>query len=289
MPSSPFRHLELEEPRREVLPLPTKWPILLVHGIFPFHRLLQPALGGDNSRNDRFHYFRKIRSTLMQEGYAVFHTRVSWGGPLEQRAADLRNELIRITRNFTRWPRVHILAHSMGGLDARCMLHRFRMEDRVVTLTTIGTPHWGSPYADRGMKRFSSLMHLGRALGVHLEGARDLTRDACARFNERTSAYEEQNGVQYRTLAGVQPLERVFLPLRRSWRIIFDEEGENDGLVSRTSAVWKTACHLETMDADHLNEIGWWDRGEARTGKDRETFEAGIRAVYLRVAQGLPD
>lgn len=269
--------------------MPTKWPILLAHGIFPFHRLLQPVLGGDNARNDRFHYFRKIRSALMQEGYTVFHTRVSWAGSLDRRAADLRREVIRITRNFTRWPRVHILAHSMGGLDARCMLHRFRMEDRVSTVTTIGTPHWGSPYADWGVKRFASLLPLGRAFRVPMEGVRDLTRDACTRFNERTATYEEGNGVLYRTVAGVQPVERVFLPLRFSWHIVYDEEGKNDGLVSHESAVWKTDWNLETLDADHWNEIGWWDRGEARSGVDRETFEAGIRAFYLRMAQTLPD
>lgn len=269
--------------------MPTQWPILLAHGIFPFHRLLQPALGKDNARDDRFHYFRNIRSALMQEGYTVFHTRVSWAGSLEQRAADLRREVIRITRNFTRWPRVHVLAHSMGGLDARCMLYRFRMEARVASVTTIGTPHWGSPYADWGVKRFASLIPLGRALGFPMEGVHDLTREACTRFNERTAAYEKQNGVHYRTVAGVQPLERVFLPLRRSWRIVYDEEGENDGLVSRSSAVWKTDCHLETLDADHWNEIGWWDRGEGRSGVDRETFEAGIRTAYLRIVQPLAD
>jgi len=53
---------------------------------------------------------------------------------------DLKNEIIRITDNFSRYPRVHIIAHSMGGLDARLMIYRYRLEDRVASLTTVGTP-----------------------------------------------------------------------------------------------------------------------------------------------------
>ena len=44
--------------------------------------------------------------------------------------------------------RVVIIAHSMGGLDARYMISRLGMDDRVTALVTITTPHRGSPYAD---------------------------------------------------------------------------------------------------------------------------------------------
>ncbi|MCF8062572.1 MAG: hypothetical protein K9M82_08665 [Deltaproteobacteria bacterium] len=265
----------------------TSLPIMLAHGICPFSRLYQPLAGRDNDRDDRFHYFRSIRSTLQRHGYTVFHTRVSWAGGLDRRAQDLRREILRHTDGFRRWPRVHIIAHSMGGLDTRRMLLAYRMENRVASLTTIGTPHLGTSYADWGVDRLDFLVSASRAFGLSLDGIRDLTRKRCRRFNKAAASYEDGNGVLYRTVAGSQPPERIFLPMRFASRIIQREEGENDGLVPLISAVWKEGFHLATIDADHLNEIGWWDLGEGRAGVSRKAFESRIRRFYLELASGL--
>lgn len=267
----------------------TSYPIILAHGIFPFDRILSPLLSKDNHPDDRFHYFRKIRSALMARGYTVFHSRVSWGGPLEQRAQDLRDEILRYTAGFSRWPRVHIIAHSMGGLDARWMIYRYRMEERVASLTTIGTPHLGSPYAEWSLQRLNRLLELALSLGLDMRGARDLTPDVCEARNRTCTDFEANNGVLYRTIAGTQPLERIFKPLRLPWRVIHELEGENDGLVSLRSAAWKEECLIKVWDADHLNQIGWWDSGEKITGTGREAFEEGIRNSYVEIAEGLKD
>lgn len=267
----------------------TSYPIILAHGIFPFDRLLSPIFSRDNHADDSFHYFKRIRSTLMQRGYKVFHSRVSWGGPLEKRAEDLRNEILRHTEGFSRWPRVHIIAHSMGGLDARWMIYRFRLEERVASLTTIGTPHLGSPYAQWSLERLGGLLQLAFNMGLDLRGARDLTPEACQERNRLTADFEEANGVLYRTVAGIQPLERVFAPLRPSWRIIRRLEGENDGLVSLISATWKEGLLFKIMDADHLNQIGWWDPAESVGGGTRRSFDENIRMQYLEMADSLSD
>ncbi len=264
-------------------------PILLAHGICPFHRLLPIACCRDNARDDRFHYFRKIRSTLVSRGFTVFHTRVSWSSSLEKRAQELRDEILKITGHFRRWPGVHIIGHSMGGLDARFMIYRHGMEKRVVSLTTIGTPHLGTSYADWGLGKFSSLIGIAGSFGLDITGFRDLSRDECMRRNRLLSGFEENNGVIYRTVAGVQPLSRIFRPFRFSYGIILKEEGENDGLVSLASAKWKDEFFIGLMDADHLNQIGWWDPSEGRAGRSREEFERGIREFYIRLAVGLKE
>jgi triacylglycerol esterase/lipase EstA (alpha/beta hydrolase family) len=42
---------------------------------------------------------------------------------------------------------VHIIAHSMGGLDARHLIVDIvTMADKVGTLATIGTPHLGTSF-----------------------------------------------------------------------------------------------------------------------------------------------
>jgi triacylglycerol esterase/lipase EstA (alpha/beta hydrolase family) len=43
--------------------------------------------------------------------------------------------------------RVHIVAHSLGGLVVREALSRYHLEDKVASVTTIGTPHHGTPSA----------------------------------------------------------------------------------------------------------------------------------------------
>src|SRR5712692_3871085 len=66
---------------------------------------------------------------------------------VEQRAKQLAEEIDQ--KKFPSGP-IHIIAHSMGGLDAR----RFLVEgpksltERVVSLSTIATPHHGSLIAD---------------------------------------------------------------------------------------------------------------------------------------------
>jgi triacylglycerol lipase len=267
----------------------TSYPIILAHGICPFDRLMHPLSQRDNDADDRYHYFRKIRSTLIKNGFSAYHARVSWAAGIEKRASDLRKAIFEITDQFTRWPRVHIIAHSMGGLDARWMIYRFQLQGRVASLTTIGTPHLGTSYADWGMKRLGWITGMGRYLGLELRGFENLTREFCGRFNMTLKDFEKNSGVPYQTIAGVQPIERIFVPLRPSYKIIWREEGENDGLVSFTSAMWKESYFLTKMDADHLNQIGWWDRSEAVTGVDRETFERGIRDVYVMIAAALSD
>lgn len=267
----------------------TSLPIILAHGICPFHRLLPFDSCRDNRSDDRFHYFRKIRSTLISNGFTAFHAGVSWSSSVERRALDLRNGIMKITASFSRWPGVHIIAHSMGGLDARTMIYRYKMDKHVVSLTTIGTPHLGTSYADWGLRNFSFFIDLAGVIGIDLRGLRDLSRDECARRNLALADYEKENGVVYRTVAGVQPLSRIFRHFRFSYQIIMKEEGENDGLVSLRSAKWKDEYFLGIMDADHLNQIGWWDANEGRGGISREDFERGIRDFYLRIAQGLEE
>ena len=267
----------------------TSMPILLAHGICPFHRLLPFPSCRDNRGDDRFHYFRKIRSTLISKGFHAFHTRVGWASSLEKRALELRNEILRITASFRRWPGVHIIAHSMGGLDARYMIYRYRMEKHVFSLTTIGTPHHGTSYADWGLRKFSSLVGLGGLFGLDLNGFSALSREECARRNLLLADFEKENGVLYQTVAGAQTPARIFGHFALAYGIISREEGENDGLVSVASAKWKDEYFLGLMDADHINQIGWWDANEGKAGIPREEYEQSIRDFYVRIASGLKD
>jgi triacylglycerol lipase len=263
------------------------YPIVLAHGICRFDELTDMAFDIDDAADDRFHYFRRIRSTLKAHGYEAHHSHVSWAAGLETRAAELRDELVRITEGFTRAPRVFVIAHSMGGLDARHMMFRFGMYDRVAGLATVGTPHWGTSFADWGIEHLNSALDVVGRWGLDLNGFRDLTRASCRAFNEQAEAAERAGGVRFRTYAGAQTEDRVAFFLRIPWRIIQREEGANDGLVSVQSARWRDEYFVRTIDADHRNEIGWWDEGDAGNERALAAFRERIESFYVEVAADL--
>lgn len=263
------------------------YPIILAHGICRFDLLMNMAFDMDAGGDDRFHYFRGIRTFLQSQGYTVYHSRVSWAAGVETRAAQLRDELLRITRDFTRHPRVHIIAHSMGGLDARHMIFNERMHDRIASVATISTPHLGTSFADVGLGRLDHVIDFVGKWGLDLTGFRDLTRAACAEFNRAAEPFELSNGVRYRTYAGVVDEEDVFTPLRLPWRIINREEGPNDGLVSVESAKWRAELFGGTFEGDHRNEIGWADLDHLSSEHAFGLFERKVNAFYLRIARDI--
>jgi triacylglycerol lipase len=290
-----------------------KYPIILAHGIARFDFLLNyfsktfDALGLSLvAANDALHYFKGIAGHLRTHGFDVYHSSVSFAAGVEQRAEDLRHEVNKVL-GLKNQEKVHIIAHSMGGLDARHMIVNHDMAGKISSLTTIGTPHLGTSFADWGLAHQGDefIEIIGRV--IDLGGFRDLAQGACNDFNEQATEKEAANSVVYRAYAASQKQKLVFTPLQKSWDIINDSEGDNDGLVSVTSQLWRsqlitpqgTVKHIEQklfpVGADHLNEIGWWDLNEMREIPWWKTsivtairdYELRIKDVYLDIAKSL--
>src|SRR5436190_2030589 len=83
--------------------------------------------------------------------------------------------------------------------------------------------------------------------GLDVAGVRDLTTDACARFNEQIP---DVPGVKYFSVSAAREWPRVAPFVLHSHKVISEVEGENDGLVSVRSATW--GQHLCTWRADHF-------------------------------------
>jgi triacylglycerol lipase len=140
-----------------------KYPLVLAHGVCRFDVLWCDFLKTDNcndAHTDMKHYFKGVRSMLISKGYEVFHSRVSWAAGVNTRAEDLRINIKDVLQRSGN-DKVNIIAHSMGGLDARHMMFNDRDEGQihkhVASLTTISTPHWGSPFADWGLKQMATI------------------------------------------------------------------------------------------------------------------------------------
>jgi triacylglycerol lipase len=289
------------------------YPVVLAHGIARFdflvaHVLRNLALVGLplEPAADGLHYFKGIGRHLRRHGFDVAHTHVSFAAGVDTRAADLQREITTLLQARGK-RKVHVIAHSMGGLDARHMLVTFDMADKVASLTTIGTPHLGTSFADWGLAHHGhEVMRVLREV-VDLAGFADLTTDACRRFNEAAAASEAANDVLYQTYSSSEARELIVGPLQASWDIIQQTEGANDGLVSWQSQRWTAHLHGANgstktvpqhdfpLSADHLNEVGWWDFNQLRQVNLFQTtlfaaireYEASIQDVYLGIAREL--
>ncbi|GJM41886.1 MAG: hypothetical protein DHS20C20_21680 [Ardenticatenaceae bacterium] len=287
-----------------------QYPIILAHGIarldhlsITFLQRLDLLVWDRSNLFDELHYFRGIASYLQNNGYELYKTGVRFAASVDERAKDLRQEVERIL-DLSAAEKVHIIGHSMGGLDARHMIVDEGMAEKVASVTTIGTPHLGTSFADWG------LLHGGNdvveAMGhvVDLDGFLTLTSAAMNAFNKRAEPEEATNPVFYQTYASAQEKANVFGPLRLSWQIIFDKQGANDGLVPFSSQQWTHELvgtngetklvpqHQFPMPADHLNQIGWWDLDELNRPEwwklnfveEKRRFETAVRQVYLKIA-----
>jgi len=222
-------------------------PVVLHHGLFGFGNLAVGPL--------RIRYFAGgIERAIADRGHPLIVGRAHPTGPIELRARQLK-ELINRQLGILGLPdhRVIILAHSMGGLDARYMISRLGMADRVTALVTLSTPHHGSSYADWVVRNLGDRLggrKLAAALGLDLRAIADLTTDAVKRFNDEV---RDASAVRYFSVSACRPRSAVPAFLQHSHAIVFRHEGENDGVVSIVSAKWGE--HLGTWPVDHLHLI----------------------------------
>jgi triacylglycerol lipase len=217
-------------------------PIVLVHGLFGFDRMRV----GRWVLSD---YFRGIPDVLRQGGNCVLVPRLSPTGGISARAAQLQAFLDREAPGEA----VHLIAHSLGGLDSRFLISRLGQADRVVTLTTIGTPHRGTSFADWGMRWLAPLLQpILDLLGVCSEAFPDLTLASCRTFNEQVPDHPR---VRYFSVAGRFAGGWLRPEWQMSTRIVQRLEGPNDGVVSVASAAYGESC--EVWDGSHMNLINW--------------------------------
>lgn len=217
-------------------------PIVLVHGLLGFNVVRVGPLHVAS-------YFPGIAEALRDAGNRVVAAQLSLTDGIARRAADLRAFL----RRELPGERVHIIAHSMGGLDARYMTSCLDMADAVLSLTTVGTPHRGSPFADWGVRRLGRIVRpVFDYFDVPAQAFYDLTTDGCRLFNEQV---RDVPGVHYFSVAGRATGVWVGPEWLLTHSVVAAAEGENDGIVSIASAQWGEA--FDVWEGDHLSLVNW--------------------------------
>ncbi|SFQ12020.1 triacylglycerol lipase [Nitrosomonas cryotolerans] len=214
-----------------------KTAIVFVHGLLGFSSI--SILG------KIIHYFRALPPYLSNHTQSIYFPPLPGTGTVEERARVLADFLERINVD-----QINLIAHSMGGLDSRYAIHHFDSQQRIRSLTTIATPHRGTPLAQRIINSKKPLYSLLRRI-TH-PALYDLTPEACARFNLEISDLPH---VQYRSYAATRPANEM-PPIFRPWtRALATDSGENDSQVSVSSARWGEFKGI--LRADHMELAGW--------------------------------
>jgi triacylglycerol lipase len=233
--------------------------IVLMHGILGFGAVIPPFP----------QYFNQVKPFLEQRLQAhVCVTAVPPIGKIQARAAAAAEQVAAALAAATLDPAlpIHVIAHSMGGLDARCVIAQDLqgLRRRVRTLACIGTPHLGSPVADlvNNLDLADPLFALisphspvVSQLRQHVDGVQDLTTTSAAVFNHENP---DISAVAYLNVAGTGRttglhtsafFQPTFLYL------VLRGDGQNDGVVSFTSAS-RGQQPAGTWPCDHADLIG---------------------------------
>ena len=248
-------------------------PVVLVHGLSGFSRLVPRRRAAVKD------YFPGIRPFFEAGGNRVLSPQVTPTASVSTRAFELRTVL---RRELGSQP-FHIIGHSQGGLDARYMISRLGMEDQVLSLTTVGTPHRGTTLADWGILWWSRYVcPILRRAGIPDRAFFELTTESCRLFNESTP---DAPGVRYFSIAGICAEHWLNAGWRMTSRIVGRVEGVNDGVVSVASATWGERTDI--WAGDHLNLVNWPNRRMNRAGEstDRTADYGRILDQLLKVSR----
>lgn len=261
----------------------TKYPVLLVHGVF-FRDF------------KHFNYWGRIPEQLERNGAVIYYGGQQSALSVADSAAELA-EKIRQTVGETGCEKVNIIAHSKGGLDSRWAISNLGCDKYVASLTTVNTPHRGCKFADYLLSKAgeglrakvsgaynASAKKLGDTEPDFIAAVTDLTASACERINEQCP---DKAGVFYQSIGSrsVKASAGRF-PLNLSYLLVDHFDGPNDGLVSVDSMVWgesfreykpegsRGISHGDMIDLNREN-IDGFDVREAYVELVRELADRG--------------
>jgi len=263
----------------------TRYPLLLLHGA-GFRDLKVPL------------YWGRIPGELEKRGARIFYGGQDCWASTETNAAAVARRVREITGE-TGGGKVNVIAHSKGGIEARMAASSLGAADGIASITTIATPHRGSVTLDRVMKlprpafSFAAfavnnwIKLVGDRRPDFLEVCRGLTTERMARFNAENP---DVPGVFYQSVACVMAHPFSDLNLSTANFIVGKIEGENDGLVSVSSAFWGESCRILRGNGfrgvSHLDAI---DLTRAPLTKKRGTGVSDICKEYIRIVSELKE
>jgi triacylglycerol lipase len=278
-PATAFQRITGLEPFPQPSVIPTQHPVVLMHGF---------GIGASFRRGGHLH---KETMYLRSRGVRAVAPNVSPYNTVRARCDMWEDRLSRVL-DETNTDRISLIAHSMGGLDARYLISKRGWHDTVEALVTIATPHRGSAVATLILDQPDAVRkwvtEMADWLGTHIledgsanirQALKELTPEYVENtFNEEVPDHPDVQYWSYGCQAGKGtdiPIDPIFRYLNK---YLFEREGVNDGIVSVRSARWGN--YLGTVDADHARQVGLRSRLAA-------SFDSN--AFYASIAERLAD
>lgn len=236
----------------------TRYPVILAHGV--------------GFRDDLLivKYWGKIQHKLEKSGHKIYLSGQNAFSSHQINAAKLAGKIIELTCAGSSIDKVNIIAHSKGGLESRLAATFPETKGRIASITTVATPHQGSPVADLVMKKIDSKNHLlAKAVNIYARFIGDEHPDSFAAGIELTTEFmhefnktvKDQPEIAYRSYTGI--IDRWYPnPIIAALHdFVRDIDGENDGLVSLKSSQWGEFKGILKparggMGVSHLDMIG---------------------------------
>ena len=254
----------------------TRYPVLLVHGLFGFERI------------GHFELFHEVKDALKTAGSRVFVPHLSATHDNEVRGEQLLKQIESVLRG-TGASKVNLIGHSQGALTARYAAAL--APHAVASVTSVSGPNHGSELADFLRKAlvpgrlpevvaqnvatlfadFISLLSGSFTLPQNaLAALNALTTEGVGAFNDRFpqglpgtwggQGAAEVNGVRYYSWSGVLPATGLpsFDPIQGACQALsqyFMTEGDqNDGFVGRFSSHLGQVIRSD-YPLDHLSTL----------------------------------
>ncbi|MBQ2676500.1 MAG: triacylglycerol lipase [Clostridia bacterium] len=226
----------------------TKYPILLVHGVF-------------FRDNKHFNYWGRIPKALKTNGAQVYYGEHQSARPVCDSAVELTKRIKQIIRE-TGCEKVNVIAHSKGGLDCRYAISELDMAPYIASLTTVNTPHRGCGFADFLLEKLpqdikdrvadtynKTLKRLGDENPDFIAAVSDLTEAACKERNEKLKCMPDEIFCQS-VGSKMNKAKNGKFPLNFSYHLVKLFDGDNDGLVSESSFEWGSEYTYVTVTGE---------------------------------------
>lgn len=271
--------LLLNESRKAEAICRTKYPILLVHGVF--------------FRDFRYlNYWGRIPAQLEENGATLFYGNQPSAASVADCGRQIADRIVQIVKE-TGCEKVNIIAHSKGGLDSRYAISMCGMDEYVASLTTVNTPHRGCEFADYLLGKIpekqkqmvaqaynSALSKLGEKDSDFIAAVSDLTASACAKRNE---VVKNAGGVYYQSIGSkLNVAGSGRFPLNFTYHLVQYFDGRNDGLVGEESFPWGDSYQFLTVDAKRGISHG------DMIDLNRENFKGfDVREFYVQLVADL--
>lgn len=271
-----------EEKKRDELKLrvcKTRYPILLVHGVFFRDRKF-------------FNYWGRIPKELQINGAKIYYGHHQSASAVANSAEEIAARIKKIIFE-TGCEKINIIAHSKGGLDCRYAIEHLGVGKYIASLTTVNTPHRGCEFAEYLLNELppdivskieAFYNRMSKRFGDHapdfIAAVKDLTAAECIK---RDTEMPLPKGIFCQSVGSVMNgAGGGRFPMNFSYVLVKHFNGANDGLVSEDSFEWGEKYTLLTTEGErgisHCDIIDM----------NREDFDGfDVRDFYINLVSDL--